>query len=471
MSSNVIIYDPSYEGDFSSTVVDFSQTFNVSGHFSGNGVISTREYSDGLYITGGLIPEVPASSATFRHRKKIFASSILKNTLESTNESQGHGPFFAPISHQSSESQPTVAMSKPVYDALILGAGPAGLSAALGLARVKRTALVLSNSAFRNQGIEAMHGILGYDGAHPESYRRIAREQIEKYGAGIQFADGEAVRVGKINLEGAQGFEVQLRAGKVFKGRKIVLAMGSKDAFPGIEGYAENWPDNMYVFCSCGCVFFSYTNMNSSYQCLFCDGRERSHLPIGLIGFPSAATLGHVMMVCHLSGEKPNVTIFTNGPLGSDPALREAAKAAELAGCVFEERKIVKLDRLPDGQIGVDVRLEDGTVRRMGFLQDKPPTEAVGERMLVDGLEVEIAKDALGSFIKRSEPFGETNVKGCFVVGDAGTSLKQVTVAVSQGILGAVGVSMQVCAAEAERALASVKQIEAEEVDVEKGDR
>ncbi|KAL2046710.1 hypothetical protein ABVK25_011624 [Lepraria finkii] len=334
-------------------------------------------------------------------------------------------------------------MSKQIYDALILGAGPAGLSTALGLARVKRTALVLSNSTFRNQGIEAIHGVLGYDGAHPENYRRTAREQIEKYGAGIQFADGEAVRVGKIKLEGAQGFEVQLRAGKVFKGRKIVLAMGSKDVFPGIEGYAENWPDNIY-------------------QCLFCDGRERSHLPIGLIGFPPAAQFSHVMMVCHLSGEKPNVTIFTNGPFGSDPALREAAKAAELAGCVFEESKIVKLDRLPDGQIGVDVRLEDGTVRRMGFLQDKPPTEAVGERMLVDGLEVEIAKDALGSFIKRSEPFGETNVKGCFVVGDAGTSLKQVTVAVSQGILGAAGVSMQLCAAEAERALASVKQIEAE---------
>ena len=56
------------------------------------------------------------------------------------------------------------------------------------------------------------------------------------------------------------------------------------------------------------------------------------------------------MLVCHLSGGRPNITIFTNGPLGSDPALREDAKAVELAGCVFEERRFVEFDRLPRRQ-------------------------------------------------------------------------------------------------------------------------
>ena len=67
-------------------------------------------------------------------------------------------------------------MSDWTYDANILGAGPAGLSATLGLARVKRTTLVLSNSTYRNEGTEAMHSVVGYDGAHPVSYRRIAQE-------------------------------------------------------------------------------------------------------------------------------------------------------------------------------------------------------------------------------------------------------------------------------------------------------
>ena len=135
-----------------------------------------------------------------------------------------------------------------IYDALILGAGPAGLSAALGLARVKRTALVLSHQKFRNDGIKAMHTVLGFDGAHPADFRRIAKEQIQKYGYGIHFAEGEAVEVRKASFEdGYQGFEIEARGGEVWRGRKMVLAMGARDVFPDIEGYAENWPNNMYV--------------------------------------------------------------------------------------------------------------------------------------------------------------------------------------------------------------------------------
>lgn len=140
-------------------------------------------------------------------------------------------------------------MPGKIYDALILGAGPAGLSAALGLARVKRTALVLSHHSFRNDGIKAMHTVLGFDGAHPADFRRIGIEQIKKYGDGIQFAHGEAIRVGRASFDnGYQGFEIEVMGSELWRGRKIVLAMGTKDVFPNIEGYAENWPDNMYVF-------------------------------------------------------------------------------------------------------------------------------------------------------------------------------------------------------------------------------
>ena len=139
-------------------------------------------------------------------------------------------------------------MSSKVYDALILGAGPAGLSVALGLARIKRTALVLSHQRFRNNGIEAMHTVLGFDGAHPADFRNIGREQVEKYGSGIEFAEGEAINVQRVSFEdGYQGFSMEEKGGKVWRGRKMVLAMGARDVFPDIEGYAENWPDNMYV--------------------------------------------------------------------------------------------------------------------------------------------------------------------------------------------------------------------------------
>ena len=91
-----------------------------------------------------------------------------------------------------------------------------------------------------------MHTVPSRDGSHPAEFRRITKQQIEMYGDGIQFVEAEAVRLGKASLEdGYQGFEVEDKQAGVWKGKKIVLAMGSKDVFPNIEGYAENWPENM----------------------------------------------------------------------------------------------------------------------------------------------------------------------------------------------------------------------------------
>ena len=163
-----------------------------------------------------------------------------------------------------------------------------------------------------------------------------------------------------------------------------------------------------------------------------------------------------------MSGAKnPNVTIFTNGALANDPEMKEAVNAAKGVGCIFETRKIAKFQRAPEGEIGLDVCLEDGERVRMGFLTDKPPTVPVGQKMLVEGLGVEVVSDPLGSFIKRvAEPFGETSVKGCFAPGDMGTNMKQVTTAMLHGAMASGGISMQLCAEAAELALAKVREVD-----------
>ena len=163
------------------------------------------------------------------------------------------------------------------------------------------------------------------------------------------------------------------------------------------------------------------------------------------------------MGICHLSGDRPNVTVFTNGLFSQDPAIKEAMSAARSAGCVFDERIILKLSRASNEDEGLDVHFKDGGSVRLGFLVDKPPTNPVGEEMLVDGLGVEIVPSMFGTCLKRNEPFGETNVKGCFVAGDAGSPMTHVTVAVAQGVAAAGGVSGQLCAEEGERALAGVQ--------------
>lgn len=143
-------------------------------------------------------------------------------------------------------------MTTKFYDALIVGGGPAGLAVALGLGRVRRSALVFDSGAYRNAGITAMHTVPSRDGAHPAEFRAIARAQIESKYTSIEFAKPglEIVRASRREVEADKGesylgFEIADKEGGIWRGRKLVLATGSRDILPQIEGYAENWPHHM----------------------------------------------------------------------------------------------------------------------------------------------------------------------------------------------------------------------------------
>lgn len=122
-----------------------------------------------------------------------------------------------------------------------------------------------------------MHTVLDSDGARPTESRRKIRKQMGKYGDSIEFAEGEVIMVRKAYFEnGFQGSQIDEKGGKVCRGRNIVLATGTRDVFPDIKGYAENWPCNLYGFylsthrCS--------TNAGvAANQWYFCDGFECSH--------------------------------------------------------------------------------------------------------------------------------------------------------------------------------------------------
>jgi alkyl hydroperoxide reductase subunit AhpF len=145
----------------------------------------------------------------------------------------------------------TAAAAGPkIYDALIIGGGPAGMSAALALARVCRTSILFDSGEYRNQGAPEMHTFLSRDGIPPEQFRATARQQIQdKYSAQVEFMKSRVVRISNTEiLQGYKGFEAVDSANQTFRGRKLVLATGTEDLLPKddeVEGYKDNWPEHM----------------------------------------------------------------------------------------------------------------------------------------------------------------------------------------------------------------------------------
>src|SRR5918993_5137910 len=76
-----------------------------------------------------------------------------------------------------------------MYDVIIVGAGPAGLSAALMLGRCRRRVLVIDSGQPRKAASRAMHGFLSRDGLPPLEFLTIAREQMRPYDT-VEIHDG-----------------------------------------------------------------------------------------------------------------------------------------------------------------------------------------------------------------------------------------------------------------------------------------
>jgi gliotoxin/aspirochlorine biosynthesis thioredoxin reductase len=128
------------------------------------------------------------------------------------------------------------------YDVLIIGSGPAGLSTATALARQLHTAVVFDSGVYRNARTKHMHNVPTWDHRDPAEFRAKAREDL--------FARYDTVRIENIavkavrGLEGG-GFEAEDEKGMVWKGKKLVLAVGVEDLVEEMEevipGYEKLW--------------------------------------------------------------------------------------------------------------------------------------------------------------------------------------------------------------------------------------
>jgi thioredoxin reductase len=147
-----------------------------------------------------------------------------------------------------------------MWDVLIVGAGPAGLSAALILGRCRRQVLLCDSGTPRSFASHQMHGFLSRDGIDPNQFRAIARDQLGTYSN----VTVDLVEVTRIRAADSV-FEFQTDSGQPQRARKILLATGVFDQLPGLAGIEP---------------LFGV----SVHPCPYCDGWEMQDRRIAVYG-------------------------------------------------------------------------------------------------------------------------------------------------------------------------------------------
>ncbi|KAK1584779.1 uncharacterized protein LY79DRAFT_520000 [Colletotrichum navitas] len=304
-----------------------------------------------------------------------------------------------------------------LHDALIVGAGPAGLATATALARQLYTSVLFDSGLYRNARAAHMHNVLGFDHVPPAAFRAKAREDIRaRYAESVAFADVEVLRTSKVG-EGL--FRAEDARGRTWFGRRLVLATGVADVMPDIPGYADCWGRGIF-------------------HCLFCHGfEERGAERVGVL---ASGMVGNLKMATHIAHmARPlgkQVTIYTDG----NSSLASEISALANNPFAVDARKITKM-RMAGGDNGgrrhtsVTLTLEgsDDEVTE-GFLAHGPFTKVNGPFAEQLGLEM-----AENGDIKTTPPFGETSVAGVYAAGDCGNMIKSVSAATTSGGLCAGG--------------------------------
>ena len=289
-----------------------------------------------------------------------------------------------------------------MYDCVIVGGGPAGLSAALMLGRARRSTLVLDAGEPRNRASRALHGFLTRDGMGPAEFLAFARSELECY-------DTVALRSARVDAVEpfTGGFRVQLAGGSTAEARTLVLATGVVDHLPALPGL-----DQCYGI--------------SAHHCPYCDGWEHRDRPLVVHGQGETAADYSLRLLRWSS----SITLCSNGP-----AELEAETAATLArhGIDVREERIRQLD------------VVDGKLQRV-VLSEGEPVEAealflcLGHELRSD-IAAALGVTLMDSGVADAARTGATNVDGVYAIGDASRDPQFVVTAAAEGAAAAVAIN------------------------------
>src|ERR1044071_529659 len=121
-------------------------------------------------------------------------------------------------------------MINDLYDCIVIGAGPAGVSASLFLARYLHRTLTFHHNSPRNEYAHGVHGFLGHDGIRPGELLARGREEVTKHGGLIIEARVNAVE--RVSTECFRVLAGPEDSEQAFDARRLLLATGLRDLTP-----------------------------------------------------------------------------------------------------------------------------------------------------------------------------------------------------------------------------------------------
>jgi thioredoxin reductase len=287
-----------------------------------------------------------------------------------------------------------------MFDVIVVGGGPAGLSAALMLGRCRRRVLVCDLAQPRNRQSRALHGYLTRDGVAPAELIELGRRELTPYGVKLRSVGVTAA------CRTDDRFRVTLADGHEEEALFLLLATGVVDDLPLVPGFEDCYG-------------------RSVFHCPYCDGWEWRDRRLAVFG----RGIDALKLALALKTWSADVALCTGGApvaararirlernaiaVRTDPIARLTHDAGVLAGIVFAHGEPLACDALffssgqhPQSDIAV----------RLGCALTRHGTVKTGT-------------------------LSDTNVPGVFVAGDASRDAQFIVVAAAEGVKAAIAIN------------------------------
>jgi thioredoxin reductase len=303
-----------------------------------------------------------------------------------------------------------------LYDCIVVGAGPAGLSASLFLARYLHPVLTFHHNSPRNEYAHGVHGFLGHHGISPAELLARGRDEVTMHGGLIVEACVTSVKKISDDHFGVTT-EADDQETRTFEARRLLLATGLRDLTPDCPGFRE---------------FYGM----SVHHCPDCDGYESRNKRIAVLG-SGKKTVGYALSLLTWTDK---ITLITGqaGDMSANDRARLGSFNIEL-----RDQAIAGLEGDKGSKQLSRILLSDGNQLECDALFFNLGTELASD--LHEKLGCKLDEECGLIWVDQSQ---QTSIAGVYAAGDITPNSQLAIVAAAEGAMAAIHIHQSLIPAE-----------------------